>query len=179
MSSDISLMKARDIDSLFYALMDDVICATEIWHERGDAFSHRLYVRTVFAVMEGLVRVMKSAAVLCDERNTPPVLSYEEMIALKEEEVQVEHDGKVKRKKKKISFLPNFQFALYTYAKVRGETVHLDKGDGWRNLQDAIRIRDRLTHPHTVQELQLSRQDMEKVEEGVRFFREATAQVLH
>lgn len=145
-----SVMKAPEIDSLFYALMDDVICATEIWHERGDAFSHRLYVRTVFAVMEGVIQVMKSAALLFDERDEPSMLTSEERIALKEEEVQVEGNGEAKPKKKKIPFLPNFQFALFTYAKLRGETVLLDRGgEGWRSLKDAIKIRtDSRTHTH-------------------------------
>ena len=175
-----SIMKARDIDSLFYALVDDVICATDIWHKRGDEFSHRLYVRTVFALMEGVIQVMKSAALLFDERNEPPVLTPEELIALREEEVQVEDNGKAKSKKKKISLLPNFQFAFRTYAKVRGEAVNLDKrGEGWRSLNDAIKIRDRLMHPHTVKDLQVPLQDMEIVEKGMQFFRDTTAQLLH
>lgn len=179
MNRDELAAKARRIDSLFNELMDDVMCATDIWHERGDEFSHRLYVRTVFASVEGVIQVMKSAALLLDEINELPVLTPEELILLKEEEVQVEDNGKVKIKKKKISLLLNFQFAFLTYAKVRGETTKLDKKQGWQSLKDAIQIRDRLMHPHTLKDLQVPQKDMEIVEQGMKFFRDTTAQLLH
>ena len=179
MNRDELAAKARRIDSLFNELMDDVMCATDIWHERGDEFSHRLYVRTVFASVEGVIQVMKSAALLLDEINELPVLTPEELILLKEEEVQVEDNGKVKIKKKKISLLLNFQFAFLTYAKVRGETTKLDKKQGWQSLKDEIQIRDRLMHPHTLKDLQVPQKDMEIVEQGMKFFRDTTAQLLH
>ena len=180
MNRDELTAKARSIDSLFNALMDDVICANDIWLERGDEFSHRLYVRTVFASVEGVIQVMKSAALLRDEINELPVLTPEELILLKEEEVQTGNNDEVPPKKKKTSLLSNFQFTFLTYAKVRGETVKLDKGgQGWQSLNDAIRIRNRLMHPHTLKELQVSQKDMEIVEQGMKFFRDTTAQLLH
>ncbi len=179
MNRDELTAKARSIDSLFNTLMDDVMCANDIWLERGDEFSHRLYVRTVFASVEGVIQVMKSAALLRDEINELPVLTPEELILLREEEVQVEDNGKVKIKKKKISLLHNFQFAFLTYAKVKGKTAKLDKNDGWERLKDAIQIRDRLIHPHSLKDLQVSQKDMEIVEQGMKFFRDTTAQLLH
>jgi len=180
MNRDELTTKARSIDSLFNELVEDVICATDIWHERGDEFSHRLYVRTVFALVEGVIQVMKSAAVLFDEINEPPVLTPEELTLLREEEVHVGNNGKVEIKKKKISLLLNFQFAFLTYAKVRGETVKLDKGgQGWQSLRAAGKIRDRLMHPHTLKELHVPLKDMEIVERGMMFFRDTTAQLLH
>lgn len=180
MNRDELAAKARRIDSLFYELMDDVMCATDIWHERGDEFSHRLYVRTVFACVEGVIQVMKSAALLFDEINELPVLTPEELTLLREEEVQVGNNGKVEIQKKKISLLLNFQFAFLTYAKVKGEPVKLDKGgQGWQSLKDAIKIRNRLMHPHTPKDLQVPLKDMEIVEQGMKFFRDTTAQLLH
>src|SRR5882762_5056436 len=117
MSNEDLIAKARKIDELFYVLVQDVIDATTIWKERDDAFSHRLYVRTVFAFAEGIIQIMKSAALLRDEVNDPHRLSSEEITLLKEEEIQIGSRGEVELKKKKISLLPNFQFALLTYAK--------------------------------------------------------------
>ncbi|MHB1015715.1 MAG: hypothetical protein ACYC2W_10615 [Desulfurivibrionaceae bacterium] len=180
MNRDELAAKAHRIDSLFYELMDDVMCATDIWHERGDEFSHRLYVRTVFACVEGVIQVMKSAALLFDEINELPVLTPEELAFLREEEVQTGNNDEVAPKKKKTSLLQNFQFAFHTYAKVRGETVKLDKGgQGWQSLSAAIKIRNRLMHPHTLKELHVPLKDMEIVEQGMKFFRDTTAQLLH
>lgn len=180
MNRDELAAKARRIDSLFNELMDDVMCATDIWHERGDEFSHRLYVRTVFACVEGVIQVMKSAALLLDEINELPVLTPEELAFLREEEVQVGNNDEVTPKKIKTSLLPNFQRTFLTYAKLRGETVKLDKeGQGWERLRDAIKIRDRLMHPHTLKDLQVPQKDMEIIEQGMKFFRDTTAQLLH
>src|ERR1700675_311447 len=111
--------KAREVDELFHALMDDVIGVTEIWRQRGDEFSHRLYVRTVFAFVEGIIQVMKSSALVYDEINDPHLLTPEEITLLKEESAQIGNSGQVEIKKKKIPFLPNFEFAVATYAKVK------------------------------------------------------------
>nr|MDA3919324.1 hypothetical protein [Salinisphaera sp.] len=73
----------------------DVIAATEVWQERGDQFSHRLFVRTVFASAEGIIQVMKAAALLFDELNDPSVLTSAEILLLKEQEAQIRNNGKI------------------------------------------------------------------------------------
>jgi len=96
MINEEDVIKAREIDMLFYELVGDVIEVTKIWEKRGDKLSHRLYVRTVFACVEGIIQVMKSAALLFDEKNNPPVLTLEEIALLKEKDPRVDSNGKVK-----------------------------------------------------------------------------------
>lgn len=173
------LKKARNIDSLFRTLVGDVIEAAGIWEQRGDELSHRLYVRTVFAAVEGIIQVMKSAALLFDGLNEPRTLSPEETALLKEEDPQIVHGGSVEIRKKRISLLPNFEFALHTYARVRHQNAKIDKrGAGWQSLQQAIRIRDRLTHPHTLEDLSVSVAELQVVEKAMEFFRDTTGQLL-
>lgn len=172
--------RAKEIDKLFYALVQDVIEVTHVWEQRGDEFSHRLYVRTVFAFVEGIVQVMKSAAMLADGLNDPRLLTPEEVTLLKEEDVQIGNAGHIELRKKRISLLPNFQFAFLTYAKARNDTVALDKGgEGWQCFREAVKIRDRLTHPHTVKDLEVPEKDLETVEKAMEFFRDSTGQLLH
>ena len=179
MSLDNLTPKARELDSFFYALADDVIQVTHIMEQRGDELSHRLYVRTVFAFVEGVIQSMKSATLLFDELNNPRLLTAEEVTVLKEEDVQLGEHGKVEIKKRKISLLSNFEFALYSYAKIQRQEFALDKGgEGWRSLREAIRIRDRLTHPHTLKDLEVPLADLEVVERGMQFFRESTVPLV-
>jgi hypothetical protein len=120
--------KAREVTAFFYALADDVIEVSHIMEQRNDdAFSHRLYVRTAFALIEGVVQTMKSASLIFDEVNRPRLLSPEEVAVLKEEDFQLNDRGEVEVKKLKLSLLANFQFALKTYAKVLGQSVSIDK----------------------------------------------------
>lgn len=174
------LRKVRDIDSLFGILTGDVIEVTEIWKQRGDELSHRLYVRTAFAAVEGIIQVMKSAAQLFDSLNNPHMLSPEEIVLLKEEDPQIGRGGEIEIKKKKISLLLNFEFALHTYARVRHLNVTLDKtGEGWQSLRHAIRIRDRLTHPHNLEDMSVGISELQVVEKAMRFFRDTTGLLLH
>lgn len=82
MINEENIAKAREINNLFYELVGDVIEVTKIWEQRSDELSRRLYVRTVFACVEGIIQVMKSAALLYDDRNNPPMLTLEEIALL-------------------------------------------------------------------------------------------------
>jgi hypothetical protein len=174
------IAKAREIDELFHALMDDVIGVAEIWKQRDDELSYRLYVRTVFAFVEGIIQVMKSSALVYDEINIPHLLTPEEITLLKEESVQIGNNGRVEIARKRISLLPNFEFAVITYAKVKHREVSLDKsGKGWQYFRDAVKIRDKLTHPHVKQDLAITDHELTTVENAMSFFRDITGQLLH
>jgi hypothetical protein len=93
--------KAREIDALFYALVDDVIAATELRAKRNDDFTRRLYVRTVFAAVEGIIQVMKKRALLSHEASDKPLLTPEEITLIREEDLKIDNTGSVKITKKK------------------------------------------------------------------------------
>lgn len=179
MTQDEMLSKAREIDALFRILVDDVIEVVRIWEQRGDELSHRLYVRTVFAALEGIIQVMKSGALLFDEVNEPRVLSPEDVALLKEADSQIGSKGQVEIKKKKISLLPNFEYALHTYARVRRMHVVLDKGGtGWDALRKAISVRDRLTHPRKIEDMAVGLDELKTIETAMKFFRDTTGPLL-
>lgn len=180
MTHEEGINRARQIDKLFCALVDDVIEASKTCEQREDEFSKRSYVRTVFAFVEGIIQVMKSSAILFDELNNPPLLNADEVALLKEKESRITNAGEVKSMKSKISLLPNLQFALRTYARVIGHAVDLDKSSsGWQSLVKAVNIRDRLTHPKTLEDLHISDGDVSTVERAMIFFRDTTGQLLH
>jgi hypothetical protein len=172
--------KAREIDALFYALVDDVIAATELRAKRNDDFTRRLYVRTVFAAVEGIIQVMKKRALLSHEASDKPLLTPEEITLIREEDLKIDNTGSVKITKKKISLLPNFEFAFKINAKAASKVASFDKsGDGWQSFKKAIKVRHRLMHPNSLADLQISKQDMADVEKAMVFFREVTGKLLH
>ncbi|GEM_PF-1979024 len=172
--------RAAELDQLFYTLMDDVKCALVLWEHQGDEFAHRTYVRTVFTLVEGMIQFMKEGALLFDQFNHPPVLTQEEVVLLREEEVFLKSNGRVGTKKSKLQTLPNLKFAIDCYSRVFGvEFTPNYSGQGWEDFQAGRNIRDRITHPKSVADLSVSLEEIKTVEAGMKFFREATAPLLH
>ena len=179
MDIDQGAEQARKIDQLFYALMEDVRTACELWHERTDDFSRRVYVKTSMSTVEGMTQVMKRAALLFDHRNSPPTLTAEEVILLKEESVSLKGNGKPAIKRAKLPFLPNFIFAINSLAKVFNIEIIVKEMSHYENFKEAILLRNRITHPINTEDLTISLSEMKSFELAMKFFREATEPVLH
>jgi len=54
----------------------------------------------------------------------------------------------------------------------------MEKGLGWDSLRKAISIRDRLTHPHSMDDLNVTNEELMMVEKAMEFFRDTTIQLL-
>lgn len=128
MKHDRTIEEARKLDVLFYKLIEDVQKSAEFWHDRGDGFARRTHIKTVFSLVEGVIQMLKTAAVLFDNINEKSVLSAEEIAMLKEEQPFMKSNGSVGIQKIKIPMLQNFKFALRSYAKVRAIDYKIDLG---------------------------------------------------
>ncbi|MBN1958555.1 MAG: hypothetical protein JXQ81_05480 [Desulfuromonadales bacterium] len=175
-----SIEEAKKIDDLFYALMDDVRTACELWHERTDDFFRRTYVKSAMSSVEGIVQVAKQAALLFDKLNNPQKLSQEEIFLLKEKSISLKTNGKIDIKDNaKLSLLPNMKFAIFTLAKVYNAEVDLTKTPHYQDFEFAIKLRNRVTHPKKTEDLSITHEEMKIFENGMQFFREATSIVLN
>lgn len=177
--NEAGIEQARKLDELFYKLMEDVTSSVELWRDRCDEFSRRTHVRTAFSLVEGVIQLLKSSALLFDDLKSESVFSAAEIILLKEEQAHLNSNGEVEVQKIKIPLRNNFKFATKSYAKACSIEFHLDLStQGWEMFIKAIKIRDRITHPRSIDDLQVSLNDIEIVEKGMEFFREATAPLL-
>ena len=174
------ISRAREDDQLFNSLVDDVLVATDIWKANpSHSTPRRIYVRSVFACIEGVVQVMKSASVTINDAHELACLSAEELCVLREQESFVADNGALRSKKMRISLLPNLLFTVHIFERVKG-VPHVDYTSDPRmpTLREAIQIRDRLTHPRRLSDLEITLDDIKIVDSAASLFREMTGRLF-
>lgn len=66
---------------------------------------------------------------------------------------------------------PYIAMIFRCYAEALDSVYNLDrKGSGWSNLTAAFKIRDRITHPDTADQLEISDIEIRRVDEAFCFF---------
>jgi hypothetical protein len=174
MDIDTKREEAQKIDQLFHALVADVFTAKELLGRRNDGFSKRVYIKTFFNLVEGIVHVLKTSTLFLNDIYAANVLTPEEIVMLKEEQVHVTETGKVSTQKASISLLPNLRFAIDCFSRVNKIRYKIvTTGVGWAQFKNAAKIRDHLTHPQLVADLEVLDADMQVVNEAVEYFRNA------
>tara|TARA_R110001583_G_scaffold194643_1_gene366076 strand:+ start:587 stop:1087 length:501 start_codon:yes stop_codon:yes gene_type:complete len=155
----------RHLDALLYALMDDAIAAAEFWHDRADGFSRRTYIRTVFALVEGTSHLLMTSALRFDELRENSALTSGDL------------DFLVGRSKK--TTCDTFKSAVKVHAKARNLELQISFGSqGWEQFRKAVDLRHQITHPKSLETLNITLDDLKVVEEAMDFFRQVTAQFL-
>jgi hypothetical protein len=72
--------------------------------------------------------------------------------------------GDVETRPAKISFEANLRFAFKLLAKACSVDSELDvSGSGWQSLKKATKIRDRITHPKILSDLNISEAEFDEV----------------
>lgn len=123
-------------------------------------FWGRTEVRMVFAQLEGLTHSLKQAA-LDVSQITGVALTPEEVLLLQEKEYDLRQNGAINEKSARLRTLPNFLFAFKTFAKVCGVNHQLNLGGReYQQLQNALDVRDRLTHPRSVTSLEVTHEEL-------------------
>ena len=75
--------------------------------------------------------------------------------------------------------LQTFRLALRTFSKAQGCADPIDfSAVGWQALRDGARIRNRLMHPRTPSDLDVSDADLKLVDEGIRWFHAETGRLM-
>jgi hypothetical protein len=120
----------------------------------------RAYVRSVFAFIEGILHRMKRTALHLG--NTLGTLSIAEIILIDGESFDIDDKGEVTSRPFFIKFLNNIKFSFRVYSKIVGSSFKLDLGgNGWRMLQEAVKVRDRLMHPKATTDLNVTDAEVE------------------
>jgi hypothetical protein len=112
----------------------------------------RLLVKSVFSFIEAVTFMVKTLALLADEKAQR--LSPGEVALAKEEAYGLKESGSVQVRPARLRFRDNFLFAFRLIAKAEELDYELDVScAAWQALQRALRVRDRLTHPKRMADL--------------------------
>lgn len=138
----------------------------------------RHFVRAVMAYIEGMTYRMKQIA-LCFSRLPREEITDAEKALLREVRFDLTQSGETKEKPYFLSTEENVRFAFKVTAKVFRVPFQLDtQSDGWKALQKIIKVRHRLMHPKTPQNLDISEEELSLAIQAAWWFA-TTSHELH
>lgn len=153
---------------LHRTLVGDVARARQQAEQTHNDADARSYVRAAFAYSEALsffFRRMAHAMHFARDR----ALTEEELVLLQEVGPTVDDHGKVKLSRRWLSSEGGLLFGFRVLLKALGPPQEPPLGKGWENYRRGIDIRDRLTHPKTESDLDVSAADLETIHGAVQW----------
>ena len=150
-----------------HAMLVECIDAGEAAEDGGTyaeyEFFARQLIRAVFAYIEATTFSVKAwSAGRCIELDLE--ITPQERYFATDTEYELNHQGEVVETIAKISLARNIRFAIALNRRAHGVTEPFDASvEWWSRLREAIRVRDRLTHPKLPGDLDVSGDDIVKV----------------
>jgi hypothetical protein len=136
------------------------------WHKLSQP-ERRMYVRSTFAAIEAWIYVMKQMALGWHPDPNCLTISEAERLFAQEHEYRLTDSGEVETRRTKISLEANLRFGFKLLAKAGSVPSVLDvSGSEWQSLKRAIKIRDRITHPKSISDFNISDEDYNDVSVG-------------
>lgn len=128
-------------------------------------FRRRNFVKTVFSSIEGNLFAMNR--ILLEESN----LTDGETIKLQEYEFIGPTEDKLRKKPYFLSMDENVKFVIRTFEKFNPKETSVDfNGDDWNNFKEAVKIRNRITHPKHSSDLLISENEIEIIRNSYHWF---------
>jgi hypothetical protein len=82
----------------------------------------------------------------------------------------VTNEGEIRAQDLRIPFLANVLLSLKSYAEAQGVSYRTKKGDQRSRIQNAVRVRHRITHPKNLTGLAISKAEIADIEFSLEWF---------
>jgi hypothetical protein len=149
-------------DSFTHILVNDVMDAQKRLQERDTPGHRRDLVRAAFAAIEGLHWQLKRDVL----KNATEHISTHEHAAMIEESYTVDDAGNVNPIPRFLPLTAAIRLVVQIVQRYR-PTYKLDFGHvGWSNLKTTIKVRNRLVHPKTIEDLSVTDEEVSKTLSG-------------
>ncbi len=167
--------KLQQILDILPTLVDDVKIAEEKLDDQQ--YSRRVYVRTLFAMIEGVIYAMKVA--LFGIGRSSGSLKVPDLVVLKESTFDLSSKGEVQEKAKYFRVSDNLKFTIKSVKRVLGSSIDLGVGtQNWMNFVGAVKIRNAVTHPKNLSDLTISDEDLECIRSVNVWFNQIVAAMM-
>ena len=178
MSTESEFLNVRDVAESDLDFLTDLLDADtkELPGESAHKLQaiRRLYVRMVVSAVESAMSTFRQEAL-----EVPSKFTDGELLLLKGVSYELADNGKVIEKQAHAPFFSSFKFAFQMLAKAKGLRAQPDYSlAGWQALQHTVKLRNRLTHPKSVLEMQVSDEDMTQVDAAELWFRLANRALM-
>jgi hypothetical protein len=152
---------------------DRNVCVKSLIADSESQFWRRSLIRADFAYLEAICfqlkrlclteTIIKNAEISID-------FSTAELSLLKEETYNIDDNGRAQSSKSKIRTADNLLFAIKMVAKLTSTDVDIDKSSKeWSDFKAAIKIRDRITHPKTALDIEISDNEIRNLQTSIHW----------
>jgi len=165
---DMTRILAADVTRLGQRLGERSIQAATTEEQDG---VRRAYVRAVFALVEAVIQQHKR--LLLDLLSRGLVAMQPSVVgALSEQAYVVDDNGTVTTRDQYLQLRRKLRAVYRSAGEALGTPLGVRYDDaGWRAFSEAVRIRDRITHPQTYEDCHISGDDLDTVDLGHKWFR--------
>jgi hypothetical protein len=173
-----TLEAIHDLDRTYDALIDDVKHTVNAVRASRIGAHRRHYVRSVFAFVEGFVFQMKQVAVAAHKDGFVQFTSGD-LALLVEVSYDLDDRGEVRRRPANLPFANNARFGLTAFGRALAPGYSISFSDsGWETLRRAAKVRNRITHPKSVDDLTIADEELRMVGEAHRWFAGTARSIL-
>lgn len=155
-------------------MVSDVVMALSNWQSDQSPINSRNLVRTTFAAVEGLSWQYKEHII--EIAREVGALSPDEEAALSEVTYQISSRGKINKQPRYIPMMTMLRLVTRIAEKLDSKLAIDFQGKGWLQLNEAIKIRNRITHPKSFSDMEIKRVDIATCIGGFEWLLDAITQ---
>jgi len=157
---------------LLNPLFSDLVECEELLVKSDSQFARRTFVRASFAFHEAFIYWLKDLVFKRLAMNALQCGSIEitKLMLLQDDSYRPNKQGKIELEPNRIPLLNLCALVLRTAAECAGISRNpLFSDNGWSEFQIALKVRDRITHPKSVEDLDIKDEEMASVRESHRW----------
>ncbi len=131
----------------------------------------RMFIRNFYCSVEASINFMKNL-ILVFSKLKPGEISRAEYAMLNEESYSLTKSGRAVIRPRFEDFIKRakFIFNIFTRVLVSKDFELNTSGDGWQKFSEGLKIRNRLTHPKYIVDLEVSNEDFRNISIGVTWY---------
>ena len=162
----------------FFVLTSDLERCQENLDSEDSQFWRRTYIRTAFAFIEAMNGILRVTALRAATSNEKTELRLTRIALLDETGFSIQKNGTLKEEDQRHPFLNYTAFILRSLAEESYGEASFFGDNGWNELQKAVQIRHRLTHPKGGSDMNISDEELTGVHEAMRWYHNAVVSCM-
>lgn len=182
-------MKARvDLEILgkmSFLLAEDVARSMKELKSNNDQFNRRSFIRCYFSYVEANAFILRQMLVFIilndDDEHKVSSLTFDDIYVLSlllEETPQPAHNGALNFQQQKIPLLNHLAFTIKQCKEEFSMTENFLADNGWNEFQKSVKVRHRLTHPKSLDDISVSEDDLTAIVKAVNWFQNITFSIF-
>jgi hypothetical protein len=155
-------MKVRDVIDRLMPMLEDAHWAEKALDDDDNQFTRRAYIRNIFSLIEGSIWVLKQTVLFAPVQNGgEKKLTVAEYALLSDKTFDLKSNGQPKEQTKFLKLPDNVKFTFTILEKYFNTEFNLGIGTiEWENFLTAQSIRNRIAHPKTSSQFEVTDEEI-------------------